>query len=250
MNMPNAATDRELQDEIIRCLTDASSQRAAILNPNEAEKAQRFSRFLARRYYRDRLHRAFRYSRNAVNDDFQPRIETIVDSAEFDTFLSRCVLGSLASSQAVGEMAITRLLPAKAPGPWWPELLQYEFAFFVQLATSEIEAPVNTRGLGVAKSTIVREFSWKMPALQESLKSGQLPAEDLRGRTVLLFSRTQHGKVYVAELDHAAASVLHAVNGQRDFVEIAKDAAISETHAQQILASLSEIGAVTNGPDL
>lgn len=246
MKMPKASTDRELQDEIIRYLTDASSQPAAVLNPSEAEKAQRFSRFLARRYYRDRLHRAFRYSRN-VSNDLPARVEDLVDSAEFDSFLSRCMLGSLLSAREVGEMAIARLLEVKAPGPWWPELLQYEFSFFVQLATSEIDTQFKKGFPATAKSTIVREFSWKMPALLALFKSGQVPAEDLRGRTVLLFSRTHHGKIYVVELDATAMKVINAANGEGDVVEIASAASIPEAHAQQILASLGEIGAVTLG---
>lgn len=262
MNAQAVPTDRDLQDEIIRYLTGASSEPAAVLNSTEAERAQRFSRFLARRYYRDRLQRAFRYSRtfailqsstvetghpSSLPDDHPASItsaEQIVDSGEFDKFLVDCVLGSLASAREVGEMAVSRLLQVSAPGPWWPELLRYEFGFFVQLATSEIEAPSEVGLPQVAKSTLCREFSWRMPPLLASLKSGRISDDDLRGRALLLFSRTHHGKIYVVELDAAAAGVLSATNGRRKVAEIAAAAAISEVQTQRILASLAEVGAV------
>jgi hypothetical protein len=241
MNAKSMSTDRDLQDEVIRYLADAGRKPSAILNATEAKKAQRFSRFLARRYYRDRLQRAFRYSRKWLVDH-QEQLGEIVDSPEFDAFLSGCVLGSLTSAREVGEMAMSQLLQARAPGPWWPELLQYEFAFFVQLASSEIESPSETPR--VAKSTICSEFSWKMPALLTALKSGQVPDETLRGRTLLLFSRTRHGKIFVVELDAAALALLNAVKGERSIAEIASVARLSEGDARRILTSLKEIGAV------
>lgn len=275
---PIVPTDREVQDEIIRYLTDAGSRTSAILDTNQAEKAQRFSRFLARRYYRDRLHRGFRYSRKllAAADSQLPGIvnseivetqhaaslpgmqeadpsapptgiasaDDIVDSPEFDAFLSRCQLGSLASARGVGDLVLSQLLRMKPPGPWWPELLQYEFAFFIQLATSEIETPSCLAFPRLEKSTMVIEFSWKMPELLASLRSGVAQNDALRGRTVLLFSRTHHGKIYVVELDAAATALLKSANGERSVAEIASHAAIPAAQAQQILASLREIGAV------
>ena len=59
-------SDRELQDAVITYLADAALRRGASdlpLAPEQAQRAGRFARFLARRYYRDRLARSFRYSR-------------------------------------------------------------------------------------------------------------------------------------------------------------------------------------------
>ena len=59
-------TDRDVQDEIIRYLTEplgrTSAALALALAPEQAARAGHFAQFLARRYYRDRLGRSFRYS--------------------------------------------------------------------------------------------------------------------------------------------------------------------------------------------
>jgi hypothetical protein len=70
--MPQARSsrsDRELQDEVITYLADATLRRSSAdlpMAPEQAQRADRFARFLARRYYRDRLARSFR--RETVTD--------------------------------------------------------------------------------------------------------------------------------------------------------------------------------------
>src|ERR1700675_5130702 len=107
---------RALQDELIRYLSDATLRRAPRrpeslkLNGDEAEKANKFARFLARRYYRDRLMRSFRYSL-IFADKTGRRAAEICDREEFEPFLDQCVLGSVAAARRAGEMAVAHLAP-------------------------------------------------------------------------------------------------------------------------------------------
>ena len=131
-------SDRDLQDRVIRYLTDVNDHSADIadklLDAADAERAQRFSRYLVRRYYRDRLHRGFRYSRGLV--DAARTAEQVVDNLEFASILSTCVLGSLQTARTVAALAVSELMGLRQD-VWWQELLQYESALFLQLATSE-----------------------------------------------------------------------------------------------------------------
>src|ERR1700758_1381882 len=94
MTIPSAGnTDRDLQDRVIRFLSDASLHSAQpvgqLLDDSEILRAQRFSRFLPRRYYRDRLTRAFRHADVLVPKE--RTASTLVDSVEFDSVLDRCI---------------------------------------------------------------------------------------------------------------------------------------------------------------
>src|SRR5258708_7277608 len=101
---------RAAQDEIIRYLTDPKLRRAGSpelhLEIEEAAKAERFARFLARRYYRDRLQRSFKYSPHVVSG---ARANAIVESTAFDAIIGEEVSGSLAAAQRVGALAVDHL---------------------------------------------------------------------------------------------------------------------------------------------
>src|SRR5258705_4312767 len=93
----SSKSDRDLQDDVIRYLADAAARNknspGLPLSPEQAKRAGKFGRFLARRYYRDRLARSFRYSRL-----FTPTIgrnaEQVVDGEAFQTFLNEWAMGS------------------------------------------------------------------------------------------------------------------------------------------------------------
>src|SRR3989440_11547778 len=161
--MPKAEpskSDRDLQDDVIRYLADAGTRNknssGLPLSPEQAKRAEKFSRFLARRYYRDRLARSFRYSRL-----FAPAIgrtaEQVVDGESFQDFLNECVMGSLEAAQRVGQMAVMYLSDVREPGAWWRELLAYEQAFFVQAATAEGESVASAPRRG--RSAVCCAFS-------------------------------------------------------------------------------------------
>src|SRR5205823_11336090 len=144
-------SDRDLQDEVIRYLADARARKKSSaelpLSPEQAQKAEKFGRFLARRYYRDRLARSFRYSR-MFSSAIGRTAEQVVDGEFFQDFLNECVMGSLEAAQRVGQMAVTHLSDVQEPGAWWRELLAYERAFFLQAATAGAEpaASIPRRG--------------------------------------------------------------------------------------------------------
>jgi hypothetical protein len=235
--------DRDLQDSIIRHLTDANARSQGIaveyLDGPEAERAERFSRFLARRYYRDRLNRGFRYSAKLV--DPQNAADHVPDSAQFESILDNCVLSSIATSRAVGELAVTHLVPFRHE-EWWSELLEYERAFFLQLATSEATLPSKFPQRGT--STIVRTFEFDWPELLLRLRSKEIPTEASRRAVTLLFSRTHLGRIYVVELDAASATVFDALNGNTTLESVPSLRSISAIETQRVFTTLAEVGAI------
>src|SRR5581483_24793 len=192
-------SDRALHDRVIRYLTDAPARAAGPVSlpitPVEADRAGRFANFLARHYYRDRLARSFQYS-YGFREQTGRSAEQVADSAEFDAFLPACVLGSLASAQRVGEMARQYLLAAHRT-PWWESLVEYEYAYFLQAATSELapESQFPSRG----PSAVLKRFEWRMPELLSKIRA--VPAEiltievsALHQPVMLLFSRNREGR--------------------------------------------------------
>jgi hypothetical protein len=144
----------------------------------------------------------------------------------------------MASSRAVGELAVTQLLPLRREG-WWSQLLEYERAFFLQLATSEARAPSKFPQRGT--STIVRSFELDLPELLVRLRSEEIPTEASRRAVTLLFSRTHLGRVYVVELDIASAAVFDAINGKTAVESIAL---WHGNETQRAFTTLTDIGAI------
>lgn len=232
--------DRDLQDRVIRYLSDAGIRSAEtsqdFLDSEEACRAGRFSRFLARRYYRDRLARGFRYSAKLGH-----AIVPIVDAAEFDSILDTCLLGSFATATKVGDLACSHLAPLRTE-VWWRELVEYDKAFFLQLATSETTPAADFPRKNT--SAILRDFQVPMSELIAEVGSDPLVGNDLQGKTSLLFSRTHHGKIYVAEVDETTAKVFESADGTTSAGEIAEICGVSVEEALLILATLSEIGSI------
>lgn len=239
--MTDARSDRDLQDAVITYLADANLRRTATarlpLAPDQARRAGRFARFLARRYYRDRLARSFRYSRL-----FGSPAETLVDTPAFDAFLDDCVLGSVVAAERAGDLALNHVNLLPAPGAWWSELLQYERLFFLQAASTENASPAQFPQ--PAPSARCRQFSWNLPEVLVRLKSGRPISDELCCAITLLFSRTRHGRIYVVEVDEATAAVFHAARAHSSPDQIAEAAYLSVTVAQQTLSALAQIGAL------
>jgi len=238
-------SDRAVQDEVIRYLADAhvraQKPRATAISAGEAVKAAQFAHFLARRYYRDRLARSFRYSHRFRRQTGRIA-EEVVDAEEFDRFLRQCVMGSLESARRVGEMARAHLDGAPAPGPWWPELLGYEYAYFLQTATAERGASLDRPSPGV--SAVCRRFSWALPEMLPRMRSGEAIGDDLRREVTLLFSRTREGRIYVVEVQLQLENIFLAVDGSRTPEQIAAAAGVADKQARQALVVLNTIGAV------
>jgi hypothetical protein len=235
-------SDRAVQDEIIRYLADAGARghASAPIPTGEAAKAARFAHFLARRYYRDRLARSFRYSHRILRQTGRTA-EQVVDRAVFSEFLTVCRMGSLESAQRVGEMARAHLA-AVSSDPWWPDLLDYEYCYFLQAATAEhgIAAEQPSRGL----SAVCRRFAWALPEMLPRLRAGESIGDDLQRETTLLFSRTHAGRIYVVEAESVLEKVFRAADGLRTVEQIAHAVGVSTAAARAMLAALVNIGAV------
>jgi len=234
---------RALQDELIRYLSDARLRAAppASLPAGEAEKANRFARFLARRYYRDRLQRSFRYSR-AFSGRTGRRAQEVCDLPECEAFLNDCVLGSIASARRAGEMAAAHLAPGQSLFPWWSDLITYESTHLLQTATTERVQP-GPHYQHSPSATCIR-FDWALPEMLPKLRQGEAVGEDFRCPVTLLFARTHMGKIYVVELDESTAAVLRAADGSRAVEQIAKAGGVTGPQAEAGLSNLAQIGAL------
>lgn len=237
--------DRALQDEIIRYLSDAHQRavppQSLKLTGGEAAKANKFARFLARRYYRDRLIRSFRYSRTFAEKTGR-RAEDICGREEFEPFLDQCVLGSVDSARSVGEMAVAYLSAGQNLFPWWGELTAYESAHFLQTATTARVQP-GPRYRRNPSATCIR-FEWALAEMLPRLRKGEPVGEESHRAVTLLFARTHMGKIYVVELDESTAAVFHATDGSRTVERIAEAAGVPLPQAEEALGNLAQIGAV------
>src|SRR5438132_11263716 len=226
--------DRELQDEIIRYLTEPAARAVptTALAPEQAARASQFARFLARRYYRDRLGRSFRYS--AIMNGIGRRAIDVVEAEEFNRVASREAMGSLAAAQQVGALAVQHLTPSRDEA-WWPALLEYERAHFLQTATSEYTEAGEYPRRGA--SALCRQFDWHMPELLRRIKVRDAISEasDLLRPVTLLFSRMHAGRIFVMEVEEASAAVFEAVDGERNVAEIAELTKMSSLVAEQLL---------------
>jgi len=239
--------DRAMQDELIRYLADAQQRAqgfgALSLAAAEAAKAEQFAHFLARRYYRDRLQRSFRYSQR-LRGQTGRLAEEVADAPQFEVVLKECVLGSLETARRVGEMARAHLSGARHPGTWWAELLDYEYGYFLQAATSEPGAKAYWPARGV--SAFCQQFWWALPEILERIKAGGAVGNDLRREVTLLFSRTPEGRIYVVEVESVVERVFRASDGVRTLEQIAQAAGVRAEDARQALETLAGIGAVRN----
>jgi len=248
MTMPGRtklASDRDLQDAVITYLSDASLRRQQTselpISAEQAARAHQFARFLARRYYRDRLVRSFRYS-PLFRDVIGRSAEHVVDTAAFDGFLDECVLGSLPSAKRLAEITREFLTTSNQPGTWWGDLLDYELAFFLQAATAE-----NTPSAALPQkgcSALLRRFHWNLPDLLPKIPTREPIADDLQSAVDLLFSRTREGRIYAVQVEAATKVVFEETNGLRSADQIATAAHISTESCASILTSLAQIGAV------
>jgi hypothetical protein len=245
----SSKSDRDLQDEVIRYLADARARKTSSselpLSLEQAQKAEKFARFLARRYYRDRLARSFRYSRPFASA-IGRSAEQVVNGESFQDFLTECVMGSLEAAQRVGQMAVTYLSDVQEPGAWWGELLAYEQAFFLQAATAEVEPVTDFPRRG--RSAVCCAFRWNLPEILARLKSGQNIGDDLKKDVVLLFSRTGGGKIYVVEIEESSELVWRHSDGFKRMEQIASAASLPLKTVQDTLQALNELGAVVLPP--
>jgi hypothetical protein len=194
----------------------------------------------AREFYRQQLGAAFRYSRHFA-EPHHVFAERIVDTPECEAILRECAPGSLDCARRIGDKMLV-LLDRAAAEPWWRDLLNYERAWFMQLATTLEGPPTNRPRRGVSATCI--NFGWNMPVLVKRLEAAQPVAGELRGAVTLVFARGTEGRVFVAEVSPEIERVFRAANGLRTADQIAVAAGVSGEDANKILKSLASIGAM------
>jgi hypothetical protein len=212
--------------------------------------AQPENQFDAERdFYREQLSVAFQHSR-PFYESMGTVPEEIVDTTAFDGILRECAPGSLEAARRLGEMAVVLLSRTPttagawpgAPGPWWRDLLSYERACFLQLATTDKGPPTNRPRRGV--SALCMNFEWQVPALIEHLTRGEPLTTNLRRPLTLLFARLPDGTPRVVEVGSTVEKVFRATNGLRTEEQIAVTADVSQEETARQLRALSSVGAV------
>ncbi|HXE90231.1 MAG TPA: hypothetical protein VNK82_04630 [Terriglobales bacterium] len=234
--------DPDRKKELLRTLCDARLRRQLPADfPLSARKAHRAARLLAHRYYNGRMKRSFQYSR-ALSSRTGRQATDVLGGPAFDGFVADCALGSFDSARRLGEMAVVHLDGAAHPGPWWRDLVQYEFAYFLQTATTQttIQVMRYRRRAGAW----CRLFSWRLPEVLERLRAGQAVTDDLRHECTLLFCRGEGNRVIVAEVEKDAEAVFRATNGLRLPAQIAQAAGLDLESTLQVLEQFVALGAV------
>ncbi len=238
-------TDRDRLDAVLRFVADA---RARVRQPTEvqiaaeqAARVRRYARHLARHFYRTTLECAFRRSHRLAAHAGR-EVTQITDSALFENFLQDCFLGSLDAARRVGDFAVSYLGDIPGAPPWFRDLLLYERASFLQLATTDPgpKTYVPRRG----HSAVCIHFGWQMAELVQRVKEGASVADQLKRDSTLLFARSLEGKLVVAEVDAATAAIFRAVNGLRNTERIAEATDTTPEAANAYLDAMASIGAV------
>lgn len=194
----------------------------------------------AREFYRQQLRAAFRQSRRFA-EPHHLFAERIVDAPECEAILREFAPGSLDCARRIGDKVLV-LLDRAAAEPWWRDLLNYERAWFMQLATTLESPPTNRPRRGVSATCI--NFGWNMPALVKRLEADQRVSDELRAPVTLIFSRGAEGRVFVAEISPEIERAFRAANGLRTADQVALVAGISAGETEKILKSLAGIGAI------
>ena len=251
---PSSATDRALQDEVIRALADAPFRaspewrRLALADPDRVE---RYARFLARHFYHERIVHFFKYSR-ALSRITGRQPEAVLRRAEFDAVLSAAVLGSRETARAVSRLVLDYVGAAEADIPFLGDLLQYEEAMMVVEAGPRIwRDAVGGAGSGerdlpeMVEGTVLLELAFDLPVVLPKLLAPWTEVPEAPKRpTRLLIARSPHGRVAVARSDESLTALVQLADGTRTLEELAAGAGIEVNALQDTLQGLVDLGAV------
>ena len=255
--MTGGRTDRALQDDVIRALSDARYRaspewrRRALADPDRVE---RYARFLARHFYYERAVHFFKYSR-ALARVTGRRPEAVLTSPAFDALLPTLVLGSRETAAAVARIVVAYLGAGPPPPvvPYLPDLLRYEEAMMVVEAGSRVWRDGGNgdegRGRGVAprtvEGTVLLELAYDLPEILPKLLQPWMDVPPAPERpTKLLVARSPHGRVAVARSDESVAAVIELADGKRTLQDLATDARLDLPTLEATVKNLVELGAV------
>jgi len=243
----------------------------------------------ARTFYRKQMENAFAVSAAILSRTPYHRGRTAWDALDAKTvapFLEEAELGRLESARNIGEQAVARMWTldpsgALSPLEWWRNLLDYEFALFLQLATDPLTRPVMRPLRGT--SATLRVYMWDIratvlkagplsdpmadPQTGQEISRKQSHAEGLanirlavRGDEFdpasfapaipgdrshrLLFSRDAANQVNISEITAPEAALFREVNGKRTIAELAQETGQNEKDVRFALKGFAESGAV------
>lgn len=194
-------TDRALQDDLIRALADPAYRRSAEWRARELAdpaRIERFARFLARRYYHERVLHFFKYSR-ALAGVIGRDPEGALRSAAFDDVLPELTLGDRASAARVADLVVAHVGAADGVVPYLGDLLRYERAMMV--------AEAGPRTDDGAEESFALELEHDLPEILPALLRPFDAAPDAPLRPCrLVIARSPHGRVTVMVAEDDALS--------------------------------------------
>jgi hypothetical protein len=210
----------------------------------------------AHAFYQESLKRAFKGSTAMLANGTYHRGRNAMDALDAKSvkpFLAEAVLGKFESAKSIGEQAMVRMWTvdpsgAVSPQEWWRNLLDYEYALFLQLA-SDFVARTMTRPIQTPSATL-RSYSWDIRgaitnANNPDFKSSEFNPKAFEGKVQhLLFSRNSANEVHITELTIEEAAVFMAVNGKRSPLEIAQECGVEEKIVRSLLQQMAQCGAI------
>ena len=248
-------SDRALQDDIIRALSDApyrasSEWRARRLV--DPDRFERYARFVARHFYHERIVHFFKYS-GALARVTGRRPEAVLHRAGFEALLPAMVVASRDTARAVAGLVVSHVAGGTRDAvPYLGDLLRYEAAMMVVEAGPRVwrdgargsglgdrRAPVTVEGTEVLNLTF--DLPVVLPAL---LQAWSVVPDAPRRPTKLLVARSPHGRVAVVRASETVAAVLAEADGTRPLAAVAERAGLTPAELAEALEGLAEIGAV------
>ncbi|MGH2691964.1 MAG: hypothetical protein ACRDHM_05630 [Actinomycetota bacterium] len=244
-------TDRDLQDELIHALADAgfrASPRWLSRDLAAPERVERFARFLARNFYRNRVIHFFKYSR-ALAHVTGRMPEAVISEPGFDALLPGMVLGSRDTARSVVDLVLVQQREASgsAKVSYLEELLRYQAAMMVAEAGPRDwngdggRPPAEVAVAEVVDGTTVLELEHDLPQVLAELRR---PVEDVppvpRRAIRLLVARSRQGRVSVAEINEQMARILHLADGTRSLADLLEASGSTGDPVRELI----ELGAI------
>jgi hypothetical protein len=248
-------SDRALQDTIITALADArfrASPGWIDQHLVDGDRVERFSRFLARHFYYERVAHFFKYSRALARVSGR-RPEDVVRGEGFEEILPGVVLGSRETASQVGKLVVEdQLRSDHADIPYFEDLLRYQEAMMVVESgprdwngAVEPTAPLDQVLAQLAEGTTLLELDHDLPAVLPSLLAPwKEPPTAPRQPTALVVARSPQARVSVVKGSAALVGVLKEVDRPRSTRELAARLGLEPYALGALLQDLAGIGAV------
>jgi hypothetical protein len=263
--------DRAFQDSIIRLLADAPFRHALThvdegsayggmtahqvegIRAGDARRVDRFAKFLARQYYRDRIFLFHKYSRALARYTGRSP-DAVVHTPEFDSLLPTVILGSRSTARDVSRLVQAYLADARNAPPYAAELARYENAQLLAESGPRVAPVTPPRARAhlaviVNPDAAVHHFSWNLPAIfQPLLELAELedlpgrPPEAERAELSLVFVRSPRGRVTVLRWTETVETLTAFFDGERSLGDAIDAAALNPRDGLEIASALLDAG--------